>query len=795
MSIKHIVTTILLTLCPLTNISAYDEMQAYYKLGIADSLYSTNDFIAAYNAYQDYLDILGNDNIEEYCGAAYHAGRCAMHIGAYDEALASFAVVSLLDLAFEDEVPESSILSKIMEARCKIGECYEATMEVASDIHTYKEQYKSLGESNTVINLFIEANDLLYEFEIARLFQQKAEMFAAYKKLRALLDDERLEEMDREDRCLLKLDCIKTAYYCEQHRTVLDLVGELQDDMNSLEMGFSDIYNSALFYRTCVYYNAGINEEEMTRYYLWNIQEKIEKCFPRLTNKMRKGIWSRYRHFLTDVLPSQAMKNSDLGGNAYDAILLVKGLLLHWNVKIEQCANDSGDEELMDIVQQIKKLEEEIAEENSLYMSSNMEIRRESLERRAISHMTFENLFELTGTHDDVRLYLAEDDVAIEFVRYDVNNTILGKHEYKYLALVLGKQSNTVDVVALPAEEELSQYVDNPERTSEIWDLLSPYIGNAERIFFSPDGILNILPLESFNPGHKVYRLTSTRELCSDSKPATTRKKVLLVGGLNYDAVDDGNGHQHNGAARPADKASGLRAAANVLEYLPETLTEIREIEEILQGNKNTMHSVSTLIGIGGDEKRFKEISQEDNNVIHIATHGFHLSMKDGHDKLQDMGIHNNTLVSSEESEAMLYSGIFLSGANLVLEGEKPHAGQENNVLTALEASSLNLKNCEMLVLSACETAKGEYNSEGVFGLQRGFKLAGVNSILMSLWKVDDAATRKLMTEFYSNWIGKKMTKHEALETAKDAVRNDGEHPEWQDPKYWAAFILLDGLD
>ena len=69
---------------------------------------------------------------------------------------------------------------------------------------------------------------------------------------------------------------------------------------------------------------------------------------------------------------------------------------------------------------------------------------------------------------------------------------------------------------------------------------------------------------------------------------------------------------------------------------------------------------------------------------------------------------------------------------------------------------------------------------------------AGVNSILMSLWKVDDEATCKLMTEFYSNWIAKKMTKHDALEASKKVVR---ETKGWEDPKYWAAFILLDGLD
>jgi CHAT domain-containing protein len=105
-----------------------------------------------------------------------------------------------------------------------------------------------------------------------------------------------------------------------------------------------------------------------------------------------------------------------------------------------------------------------------------------------------------------------------------------------------------------------------------------------------------------------------------------------------------------------------------------------------------------------------------------------------------------------------------------------------------------------MVVLSACETALGDiYTAEGVYGLQRGFKMAGVNSILMSLWKVDDAATMMLMTEFYRNFLSG-MSKRESLLEAQDKVRNfrgyiNGEKRKFSDPKYWAGFILLDALD
>ena len=103
----------------------------------------------------------------------------------------------------------------------------------------------------------------------------------------------------------------------------------------------------------------------------------------------------------------------------------------------------------------------------------------------------------------------------------------------------------------------------------------------------------------------------------------------------------------------------------------------------------------------------------------------------------------------------------------------------------------MNLGNVDMVVMSAGESGLGETSGEGVFGLQRGFKLAGANTLLMSLWKVDDEATKLLMTEFYKNYLSGKSKRH-SLQLAQQSLRNN---PEYSDPKYWAAFILLDGIN
>ena len=161
--------------------------------------------------------------------------------------------------------------------------------------------------------------------------------------------------------------------------------------------------------------------------------------------------------------------------------------------------------------------------------------------------------------------------------------------------------------------------------------------------------------------------------------------------------------------------------------------------------------------------------------------------------------MNNDSLVSTLD-ESMKRSGLLFSGVNQALNDSTASHNFNDGILTAYEISKLDLRGCDLVVLSACETALGDiYTAEGVYGLQRGFKLAGANSILMSLWKVDDAATRMLMTEFYRNLLNG-MSKRESLLKAQDAVRNfrgviNGEIRSFSNPRYWAGFVLLDGIE
>lgn len=136
-------------------------------------------------------------------------------------------------------------------------------------------------------------------------------------------------------------------------------------------------------------------------------------------------------------------------------------------------------------------------------------------------------------------------------------------------------------------------------------------------------------------------------------------------------------------------------------------------------------------------------------------------------------------------------SGLILAGANRVIRDRIITPGQEDGILTAREISFLDLRKVDLVVLSACQTGLGEISGEGVFGLQRGFKKAGVHTIVMSLWSVDDEATQILMEEFYRNII-KGENQQIALFNAQRFLRSTYSH--YSSPYFWAAFVILDSI-
>jgi CHAT domain-containing protein len=207
-----------------------------------------------------------------------------------------------------------------------------------------------------------------------------------------------------------------------------------------------------------------------------------------------------------------------------------------------------------------------------------------------------------------------------------------------------------------------------------------------------------------------------------------------------------------------------------------------KEIETLNAILKNSKSNVELFSKSTATEDNLKKTQSPD--ILHIATHGYFLSDNDTSKSKKSIA---NLFNENYKDDSYLKVGLLFAGAQNSLNAKQP-LSKNNGILTAEEVKSLNLKDTDLVVLSACETGLGDnLVGQGVIGLQRAFMIAGAKSVIMSLWSVSDEKTQELMTLFYINLINNNMTKEDALHQAKLAMKKL--YPE---PYYWAGFILLE---
>ena len=184
-------------------------------------------------------------------------------------------------------------------------------------------------------------------------------------------------------------------------------------------------------------------------------------------------------------------------------------------------------------------------------------------------------------------------------------------------------------------------------------------------------------------------------------------------------------------------------------------------------------------MGTNGTEESFLNMHGKSPRLLHLATHGFYYSPSKA-EKVDYL---------KGYTDAMSLSGLVLAGGNAAWLGKQLPNGVLGGILTANDIARLDLNNTDMAVLSACQTGQGKATAEGLYGLQRAFKKAGVGTIVMSLWSVSDMTTSEFMIAFYKCLADKNnaWNKRKAFEQAKEIIRK--KHP---DPFRWAAFVMLD---
>ncbi len=219
--------------------------------------------------------------------------------------------------------------------------------------------------------------------------------------------------------------------------------------------------------------------------------------------------------------------------------------------------------------------------------------------------------------------------------------------------------------------------------------------------------------------------------------------------------------------------------------YLEGSLKETEEIQDVIQKeNVNVTLYKEEL----GSEEQFKALENDAPSILHVSTHGFYFGDDKKSNEYKDMI--DKDVKFAHSDKPLLRSGFILAGGNAAFQGKTIPKGVEDGVLTALEISRLNFFNTKLAVLSACQTGLGDVKgSEGVYGLQRAFKMAGVEYLLFSLWEVPDYQTRELMTNFYQNWFTG-MEIRVAFKKAQNQLKT--KYAKVDGAAFaWAAFVLM----
>ena len=306
---------------------------------------------------------------------------------------------------------------------------------------------------------------------------------------------------------------------------------------------------------------------------------------------------------------------------------------------------------------------------------------------------------------------------------------------------------------------------------------LRAFAGNATQFLVSPDGGLNLMPFEALVDENGKYLvenysfayLTSGRDLLRMQTAKTPGKsKSLIIANPTFGAQTSQAGSNTTRNRKQQIITATRNLSDTYFAPLAGTLQEARSIGNIFTDAQFLTETAAT-------ETALKSAAAP--RILHIATHGFFLENPNE----TNVGQTRSTNINAEFENPLLRSGIALAGAN-----KRAGDAKDNGILTALEASGLNLWGTKLVVLSACDTGLGEVKTgEGVYGLRRAFTLAGTETLLMSLWQVSDYATRELMTNYYKN-LKSGIGRGAALrEVQLGMLKNKNR----QHPFYWAAFI------
>ncbi len=510
----------------------------------------------------------------------------------------------------------------------------------------------------------------------------------------------------------------------------------------------------------------------------------ISHYFPPMSEAEKTKYWDilqpRFQRFYNYCLDAYTT-NPSIAKDMYNYQMATKGLLLSSTNKVKARILASGKIDLIKDYTAWLDKKETLARYYSL---SNEDLKNQKIDlaaleqeannmERSLSQQSeeFSQGYETEKPdYQKVAKLLGDKEAVVELIRIQSFDKTFTTGS-KYAALVLTKSSTDPKLIILDNGEQMeTRYVkfyrnSIQQKTADtysydqFWSRIEAGLTGKTTIYFSPDGVYNQINLNTLKKADGNFVINqfdlvivgNSKDLIGykNKKAVAAKKNAFLLGFPDY---------------------GGSAVAA-----LPGTKVEIDGVSRTL---KASGYQVAQYMQLQATEKQLKSI--KGSSLVHIATHGYFMKDVDG----------GGAGVASENAKnnPLLRSGILLAGASKTVSGEQvPNLeSNDNGVLTAYEAMNLNLEGTDLIVLSACETGLGDVKSgEGVYGLQRAFLVAGADAMVMSLWKVDDAATQQLMTNFYTNWT-KGGSKLKAFKQAQLQLMT-----KFKEPYYWGAFVMM----
>lgn len=542
------------------------------------------------------------------------------------------------------------------------------------------------------------------------------------------------------------------------------------------------------------------------------IMQNLRKQLKYVSSADRESYWEGFSSILFGMSP-YAVKSGDVGTypcgrpnqnnfatDSYNALLFSKGLLLESEVSLQRLLRTYGSEQdvtdyaeltamrtrLTELSRNFKSNQDEIA---SLHSRMQQIDNRLTMRSKAYSDYTSF----LSTSFDDIRGMLGADDVLVDFYDYFVES----ENRRQYIAYIITREMENPLIIEVFTQEALDSLLAGREiyaiydntlgrsATDLLWRQIEQYTTPGARVYYVPSGVLYSIALESLpargDAGdvlgslYNFERLSSARNIIHAEVIDANTNTATLYGGLTYDVNTDVMATESS----KYDVSPLLAMRSGVggnegFDPLPESLEEINVISSILDNNG---YATTPLSGTMGTEESFLSMDGRSPTLLHIATHGFYYTAAEA-DRINYL---------QGYKDAMSLSGLIMSGANTAWRGEPLPRGVLDGVLTAGKIARLDLSGTQMVVLSACRTARGNATAEGLFGLQRAFKKAGTGTMVMTLWNVSDVVTNEFMTTFYDNLATNGWHKRTAFEKAKQTIR-----VKYPEPFYWAAFVMVD---